>query len=190
MRTQHLSVLASANGGNGPRRSVRGTSGVRSPDPGKRTILLISDDARLHQNLRCVANLVGRMVVRGDGMADALRIVYAVRPAAVLLDLDLPADAAWEKADALLQEQSCPPVILLTARSEQFDVRMAIRAGSLVDKSADPTRSLEVVDQTLAMPDSAQAKRNAIKRVVIQWLRPCGWSVPLTPAYRFWGINE
>jgi DNA-binding response OmpR family regulator len=130
------------------------------------------------------------MVVRVDGAADVSRIVYAVRPAVVLLDLDLPAEAAWEKADSLLQEQRCPPVILLTARKEQIDLRTAIQAGSLVDKSGEPTHLLDVVDRTLAMTDSSQPERNAIQRAIVRWLRPCNWSVPVTPAYRFWGINE
>lgn len=190
MRTQNISKLANTNECNGSRTPVRGSPGPRPPDAEKRTILLISDDARLHQNLRGVANMVGRMVVRVDGVVDISRIVYAIRPAVVLLDLDLPADAAWRKADALLQEQRCPPLILLTARSEQFDVRTAIQAGSLVDKSADPKRLLDKVEQTLAAPNSSSAERNAIQRVVVRWLRPRSWSVPLKPAYRFWGINE
>jgi len=190
MRTQNSSTLASANSFNGSLLSDRGSPGTRSSDPEKRTILLISNDTRLGQELRCVANAVGRMVVRVDGAADVSRIVYAVRPAVVLLDLDLPAEAAWEKADSLLQEQRCPPVILLTARKEQFDVRTAIQAGSLVDKSAEPAHLLDIVDRTLAMTDSSQTELNAIQRVIVRWLRPCSWSVPVTPAYRFWGINE
>jgi DNA-binding response OmpR family regulator len=110
--------------------------------------------------------------------------------AAVLLDLDLPSQAAWEAADGLLQEKTCPPLILLTARSDQFDVSTAIRAGSLVDKTIDPRRLLEAVDATLAAPSSARAEQNAIQRVMIRWLRPCSWTAPVTPAYRFWRINE
>jgi CheY-like chemotaxis protein len=116
--------------------------------------------------------------------------VRAGQSAVVLLDLDLPSQVAWEAADSLLQEVSCPPLLLLTARSEQFDLGTAMRAGSLVDKTASPSRLLELVDQTLAGPCSAQVERNAIQRVMIRWLRPCSWSVPVTPAYRFWRINE
>jgi FixJ family two-component response regulator len=188
--TQNHSEFAHAGGCNGSRLSARGSPGTRPRSPENRTILLISDDATLGQHLRCVANTVGRIVVRVAGAADVSRIMYAVQPAVVLLDLDLPAEIAWAKADALLQEQSCPPVILLTARTDQFDVRTAIQAGSLVDKSADPMNLLGIVDHTLRVPASCQAERNAIQRVAIRWLRPCSWSVSLTPAYRFWGINE
>ena len=175
---------------NEARGSVRGWCGLRSPNAEKRGILLVSDDASLGESLRCAAARTGRAVVQVNGVADALRKVRAGQPAAVLLDLDLPSQAAWEVADCLLQEESCPPLILLTARSDQFDLSTAIRAGSLVDKSTGSSRLLEVVDETLAGPCSAQAERNAIQRVMIRWLRPCGWSVPVTPAHRFTGMNE
>ena len=140
--------------------------------------------------LRHAANGVGVMIARANGAPSVISVVRAVKPAAVLLDLDLPAEAAWVTADALLQEDDCPPVLLLTGRSEQFDVRTAVRAGSLVDKSAGPARLLEVARETVAAPNSWPAERNAIQRVVLRWLKPCGWSVPVTPAFRFWGINE
>jgi DNA-binding response OmpR family regulator len=170
--------------------SVRGCCGTLSPKAEKRGILLISDDASLGQKLKSAAVRTGRGVVQVDGVADALREVLAGQAGVVLLDLDLPSQAAWEAADCLLQEESCPPLILLTASSDQFDLNTAIRAGSLVDKNTDPSRLLEAVDRTLVVHYSAQAERNAIQRVMIGWLKPCGWSVPVEPAHRFLGINE
>jgi DNA-binding response OmpR family regulator len=130
------------------------------------------------------------MVVRLNGSAGAVPIMLTVRPALVLLDLDLPRQGGWEAADALLEEESCPPVLLLTARSEQFDANTALRAGSLINKTESPSHLLEVVEETLSMPKASQAECNAIQRVLIRWLKPCNWHVPVTPAYRFWGINE
>ena len=190
MKTRSIPSSLSVRGYNRTGGPVRGCCGPRSPNAEKLGILLISDDASLGENLRCAAARTGRAVVQVHGMADALRKVRAGQPGAVLLDLDLPAQAAWEVADSLLEEEGCPPLILLTARSDQFDLSTAIRAGSLVDKSAGSSRLLEVLDQTLAGPCSAQAERNAIQRVMIRWLRPCGWSVPVTPAHRFTDINE
>lgn len=153
-------------------------------------ILLVSDDAALGDNLGRAADQVGRAVAHAGRLDEALRAVRSAHIAAGLLDLDLPSQGAWEIADRLLQEARCPPLILLTGRRDQFDVSTAIRAGSLVDKSASLAELLAVVDQTLALPSSSLPERNAIQRVVIRWLKPCGWSVPLTPAYRFWGLNE
>jgi CheY-like chemotaxis protein len=169
---------------------VRKERALAMPPVARRTLLLISDDTQLDRGLRPLANARGRIVVRVNAPAGVVPILLVVRPAIVLLDLDLPRQAGWEAADALLQEQSCPPMLLLTARSEQFDARTAFRAGSLVNKTYGPSHLLELVEETLAMPKATQAECNAIQRVLIRWLKPCGWPVPVTPAYRFWGINE
>ena len=190
MKRRNIPASSGAWLRNGARGAERGCSGPWPPHAGKGEILLVSDDASVGEGLRRAAERVRRAVVRVDKTTDALQRLRSSQPAVVLLDLDLPSQEAWEAADCLLQEKRCPPLILLTARSEQFDRNIAIRAGSLVDKTTGPGRLLEAVDKTLAVPCSAQAERNAIQRVVIQWLKPCGWSVPLTPAHRFWGINE
>lgn len=174
----------------GARNCTRGRWGPRPPDPDKPPILLVSDDTALGESLRYAAALTGRAVVRADGADEALRKVRVDRPAIVLLDLDLPSEGAWEAADCLLLEESCPPLILLTARSGEFDLGSAIRAGSLVDKRTSPDRLLAAVEQALARSCTARAERNAIQRVMIRWLKPSGWPVPVTPAHRFWGINE
>jgi ActR/RegA family two-component response regulator len=189
MRTRHS--LSSLN--------IPAIGRVRGPSPGcrggpasgpKQVILLISDDAVVAENLRRAAEQTCRSVVRADGLGEALRTSHMVQPVAVVLDLDLRSHGAWEIADCLLQEAGCPPLILLTGRRDQFDVSTAIRAGTLVDESTGLAKVLEAVDQALAPPDANRGERNAIQLIMIQWLRPCAWSVPVTPSYRFWGLNE
>jgi FixJ family two-component response regulator len=156
----------------------------------KGPILLITQDAHLHNGLRGLANTTGMLVVRLDAMLGVVPAMRAISPAIVLLDLDLPNQAAWDIADAILQQQNCPPVVLLSSCCEQFDVNTAIRAGSIVDKSEGAARLLDIAHEALSMPLSNRAERNAILRVLIRWLKPCSWLLPSTPAYRFWGINE
>ncbi len=156
----------------------------------KSALLVISTDIELCEKLRRAAADRGRSVVEAGDAEEALRVVRSAPVAAVLLDLDLPLQGAWPIADGLLQEAGCPPMILLTARRDQFDLSLSIRAGSLVDKSAGVAKVMEVVDRAVALPDSNRVERNSVQRILIQWLRPCAWSVPVTPTYRFWGINE
>jgi CheY-like chemotaxis protein len=189
MRTRH-SLSSSNIPGIGRLRSPRPVCGSGPAPVPKQVILLVSDDAVVAENFRGAAEETGRSVVRAAGLGEALRTAHMVQPVAVVLDLDLPSQGAWEIADDLLQEAGCPPLILLTGRRDQFDVNTAIRAGSLVDKSASLAKLLEAVDETLALPDANRGERNAIQRVMIRWLRPCAWSVPVTPAYRYWGLNE
>ena len=158
--------------------------------PETKTILLVSQDAQLHEELRRLANALGRIVVRLSVPAGAVPVLHAIAPAAVLLDLDLPQEASWRTAELLLQQPDCPPLILLTARNDKFDHRTAIRAGSLVDKSQGASRLLEVVEEILAMPGSVQAERNGVQRVLIRWLKPSNWPVPPERVYRPWRISE
>ena len=189
MRTRHSLSSLNIPGIGRVRGPSRACGSGPAPGP-KQLILLISDDAVVAENLRRAAEQTGRSVVRAAGLGETLRTAHMMQPVAVVLDLDLPSQGAWEIADSLLQEAGCPPLILLTGRRDQFDVSTAIRAGSLVDKSASLAKVLEAVDQALALPDANRGERNAIQRIMIQWLRPCAWSVPVTPTYRYWGLNE
>jgi DNA-binding response OmpR family regulator len=150
-------------------------------------ILLISNDREFHHNLRFRGNTLGVLVVRAERAVGTLPILQATKPQAVLLDLDLPDEAAWQIAELVLSEACSPEVILLTGRTAQFDIRTAIRAGSLVSKSESPERVLELIEQKLELPEANRIERNAIQSVLIGWLRPSGWEGPTTPSFRFWG---
>jgi CheY-like chemotaxis protein len=143
--------------------------------------LLLSGDATLGRNLRDAADQMGLLFVHSASLIGAIWQLRALRPGAVLLDLDWPSEAAWETADRLLELESCPPVILVTARTNQFDPGIAVRAGTIVDKSAGPTRLLRLAEQVSAQP-SFEGERNSIRRILIRWFRPSGWPVPVTPA--------
>src|SRR5262249_50811183 len=122
-------------------------------------IMLISEDGGLHQELRRSANEQRRIVVRVSGVAGMEHVLQLLRPTAVLLDLDLSRDCAWNMGETLLQEQDCPPVIFMTARTEPFELRMAISSGSVLDKSKGPAQLLEAVEQTLSQSRLAQGER-------------------------------
>jgi len=156
----------------------------------RRVILLISADLSLYNDLRFLANSLGHIVVKADMIHGVLAVFQAVKPAVVLLDLDLPEQQAWRAAELLLQHQSCPPVILLTAQPGQFDLGTAIRADSIVNKNEGRSQILQAVEESLELPTANQAERNAIQLVLIRWLTPSDWTADIAPAYRFWGINE
>jgi len=165
-----------------------GFTRVHSAHARSRTILLISIDTRFHENLRRLANNAGILVVKAGHAEGMIAVLQVVNPGAVLLDLDLPHETAWETADILLNEPACPAVILLTERTDQFEMRGAIAAGSLINKNDAPARLLEVIHEGLELPQPNQAQRNAAQRMLIRWLAPSAWP-DSTPANRFWGLN-
>jgi CheY-like chemotaxis protein len=158
--------------------------------PQERRLLVLSDDETFWQSLLTAASNAGRKLVREHVAVGTPRILRLVKPAVVLLDLDSPTAAAWDAADSILQYATCLPLLLLTSRSDQVDFKTAIQAGSLIDKSECPTRILELADLTLESPGSDHSEQNAMKQLVIRWLKPCNWSAQVIPLRRFWGINE
>jgi DNA-binding response OmpR family regulator len=158
--------------------------------PQKRPLLLICEDEMFCWNLLTTASRIGRRLVRGHPAADGPQTLRIVKPDAVLLDLDLSEEGAWLAAGSLLEDENCPPLILLTSQEKQSDFDTAIQAGCLIEKTVSPTKLLELVEQRLQSTRAARRKQKAMQRLVIRWLKPCRWSVRLAPMNRFWGINE
>jgi FixJ family two-component response regulator len=185
MKTRTETQASHAN-----RASLQPVIGLRPQLADTRTILLISGEKRLHKELVTLANTTGQMVIRAAGTTGTMVIFQAANPAAVLLDLDLPNEAAWTTAEQLMQEPNCPPVILLTAQTDWFEPGTAIRAGCLVSKTDSLANLMDIVEQAVGLPESNRAEWNAIQRVLLRWLKPSPWPTTPITAYRFWGINE
>jgi len=178
-----------------PPRRVHGTKplahlNTAAPLPELRNLLLISEDPNFYQTLRSVANRQQQIVVRVGGAAFVDQVLQLLRPAAILLDLDLPRDASWRLADKLLLDQNYPPLFLLTARTERFDLRTAIRSGSVIHKVGDPLRLLQLISQASGLTRTALSQRNASQRALLRWLLPCNWAASIAPTHHFRGINE
>ena len=158
----------------GPANS-RPRSAPALAEPGRvasHPILLITEDLPLHHALRSHANEQGRMVIRVTGGPGTVDVVRVLKPSTILLDLDQDAMGAWTVGEALLSEHNCPPVLLLTVRKEPFDLRTAVRAGSVFDKSLGVLRLLESIDESQALSFEEQAERNDHQSVLLRWLKP------------------
>lgn len=165
-----------------------GESADLSSFPGK-PILLVSDDADLAHDLDSAAQESGRILAQVRP-ADAVVAVRLLLPSAVLVDLDSPAEDSWHAANSLLQEEVCPPLLLLTAHSKQIGVRAAIRSGTAADKRDAPARLLQLLEEAAGATPPETLDRRATQRIIIHWLRASSWPVPVSQGRRFWGINE
>ena len=152
-------------------------------------LLLLSSDKAFYEEIRNAAWRAGQVLLQ-HSPSDGPRFLRILNPAAVLLDLDLPADSAWETADSLLHHEDCPLLLLLTSRSGHPDFKTAIEAGFLIDKSADAATLLRQVNEKLGSSASTYSEQNAMQRIAIRWLKPFRGSAQEIPLRRFWGINE
>jgi len=154
-----------------------------------RVIVSISNDIEFDRRLRMLAMSTGQIVIRVETVDDALRIVDADCCGIILLDLDSMGRTALELAGDLLRDPLCPPVILLTGKGQQFDLRMTVFAGSVLEKSMDTYRILNLLKMILegwsVGPEKAPAPGG-----IVRWEESGDGPVPRVPAKRFWGINE
>lgn len=169
--------------------SVSGPPSSRA-EQRRSSLLLLSDDAGFGVRLGNAANLAGLTFMQLNDVANALRLAAQDCPAAVFLDLDLPALAGWEAVERFLEDEKCPSLVLLTGRTSDFGLSAAIHAGAIVDKSASLARLLEKAGGVLTEAAAERADRRGRQRLLVRWLRPCDWTVPVSPGNRHWGINE
>jgi DNA-binding response OmpR family regulator len=92
------------------------------------TILLVDDDESLRQVISQYLTQEGYRVIAAGSGAEALKLFYAERPGAVLLDLMMPGMDGWEVC-ARLRELSDAPILLVTARTSQEDKLRGFRLG-------------------------------------------------------------
>jgi hypothetical protein len=154
-----------------------------------RVIVSISGDMEFDRRLRVLAMQSGQIVIRVVSMDDALRIVHADCCGIILLDLDSMGRSALEMAGDLLREPLCPPVILLTGKGDQLDLRMTVFAGSVLEKSSDTYWILKLL-KTILEGWSSESERFPAQSGIIRWEESGDGPVPCVPARRFWGINE
>jgi hypothetical protein len=154
-----------------------------------RVIVSISSDMEFDRRLRVLAMQSGQIVIRVESVDDASRVVDSDCCGIILLDLDSMGRTALEMAGDLLRNPLCPPVILLTGKGEQFDLRMTVFAGSVLEKSTDTFRILKLL-KTILEGWSSGAERFPSQRGIIRWEESGDGPPPGVPAKRFWGINE
>ena len=93
-----------------------------------RTVLVVEDEADLLFTVSLALEMNGFRVLQTTSGEAALEVVAADRPDAVVLDLRLPGIDGWEVLRRLGDDQTSPPVVLLSA---QVDAATASRAMAL-----------------------------------------------------------
>jgi CheY-like chemotaxis protein len=94
------------------------------------TVLVVEDEVDLLFTIALSLELNGYRVVRASSGEEALRVVEAENPDAIVLDLRLPGIDGWEVLRQLgeMGRFPCTPVVLLSA---QVDAATAARAVEL-----------------------------------------------------------
>ncbi len=100
-------------------------------EPGTpRLVVIVEDDAAIAEGLALNLKLQGyRTEIAGDAET-AVQVIATARPALVLLDISLPKRSGLWVLETLRGGADSVPVIVLSARQDEFDKVAALRLGA------------------------------------------------------------
>jgi two-component system response regulator NreC len=113
------------------------------------TIVVADDHAVVREGLRLLINGEEGLLVVGEAetVPDAERLTYALRPAVLVLDLNMPGGSSLEAIPRLLTGAPETAIVVLTMQDDPAFARQALRAGALgyVLKEAADDELLEAI---------------------------------------------
>ena len=92
-------------------------------------MLIIDDDAKLVQALELYLSKAGYEVITAADGLEGLQEMYAHRPDLIILDIMMPKMDGW-KACRRIREVSDVPIIMLTARGQEYDKVKGLKQGA------------------------------------------------------------
>jgi DNA-binding response OmpR family regulator len=119
-------------------------------------ILIADDDADIRRLIAGLLERAGFRALQAANGRDALRLLYAHRPAAVVLDVTMPALDGWQVLERI-REVSDVPVLMLTAKGEELERVRGLRAGA-DDYVPKPFGRLELLARIEALLSRANGR--------------------------------
>lgn len=115
------------------------------------TILIVDDDAAIREVVAEVLEEEGYAVVTAASGEEALRVLDAVRPALVVLDMRMPVMNGWEFAEELsAREDNRVPVLVMTAAVDAAQRAAEIGAAGTLSKPFDLIDLIDLVETLIA----------------------------------------
>ena len=132
-----------------------------------RKVLIVDPDAATRREVRLACEQDGFQVLEAEGGAEALRQVEQSHPNLILLEVTLPDGAGFDVCRELRKMDPTVPVIMLSSRSEEIDVVVALEIGA-DDYVTKPLRLRELVARITAHLrrtrfESAEALRSRLE---------------------------
>jgi len=124
---------------------------MRDDDGKASKILLVDDDRSVVKALTDVLEGEGYAVVQAYDAFDAVQRFIAHHDIElVLLDLNLPDRSGWDAFESFTLLRRIVPVIVITARPNQYEIANAAGVAALMEKPLDLPLLLETMAEVLA----------------------------------------
>ena len=115
----------------------------------QKQILVVDDDEGVRRTLARVLRDEGYSVRSAADGAEALEVANHSAPDLVLLDLRLPDRSGWDVFGRLVQLRPLLPVVIITARPNQFFTALAAGVGAFLEKPLHIPKLVQTVSQLL-----------------------------------------
>lgn len=118
----------------------------------KKTLLLADDDPAIRQILlRLLMDENYNVITAANGL-EAIQLAEANEVDLVLLDLNMPVQDGWQAFEQLTGQDPALPIIVITARPNQFFPALAAGAGALLEKPLDFAKLFKAIRELLDEP--------------------------------------
>ena len=128
--------------------------------PAQRKILLVDDDPGVRQILHRLLMEEDYLVFSAANGAEALKLADTTQVDLVLLDLNMPVKNGWETFEQFSIKNPLLPIILITARSNQFFPALAAGIGALMEKPLDFVKLFHTIQNLLDEPEDVRLARS------------------------------
>src|SRR5947209_9883243 len=136
----------------------------------KKKILLVDDDPAVRRMLFRLLAVENYFVIPASNGREAVETAANTRVDLALLDLNMPEENGWETLERLVGDNPSLPVIIITARSNQFFPAVAAGVGALMEKPLDLPKLLRTITELLAEPAEVRLARVAGQRAQFHYL--------------------
>lgn len=131
----------------------------KAAKPAKGKILLVDDDPAIRHILHRLLDEEDYFVLTAANGIEALEVDKAASFDLVLLDLNMPIKDGWETFKQLSARHPLLPIILITARPNQFFPALASGVGALLEKPLDFVKLFHTIRDLLEEPAEARLAR-------------------------------
>jgi len=136
-----------------------------------RSILVADDDATVRASLAEVLESEGYVVDEAHNGIEAVTCVIKHAPDLVLLDLNMPHWDGWTASSRLDRVEPLVPVIVITARPNQYLEAVRLGVDAFMEKPLDFPVLLEAIATLVEEDPPARFKRVTDRKFVTQLLQ-------------------
>ncbi len=157
-------------------------SGRRNSPDGRPTVLVIDDDATVHDLMTRFLAPDGYHIVGASSGEEGIRLARELHPTAITLDVLMPGEDGWSVLSALKSDPDLAniPVIMITIMDER-PMGYALGAAEYLSKPIDRDRLVSVLARlvrgrepvTVLVVEDEAGTREILRRS----LKPAGWVV-------------